>query len=221
MDANNQGNVPPAFDPGQTIAVPTQAADASEAPRSPYAGPAPSGSPSTGYSPTGQPGAGYPYSGYSRPVARNDRDRTLLALILISAGVLFLFDQFHIFAGFGDLVLLVIGGVFLYAYFNTRSGHRIGFLIPGAILLGIGAGQVISDMPFVRSVTGDHVTALTMGLGFCLIWLLERKHWWALIPGGVLMLGGLSSVVGNFWPLALIAIGVYLIYDQSRRRPAH
>jgi hypothetical protein len=222
-NANNQGNVPPPnYDPGQTLVVPTQVTGTSQGFTSPGATEAPRST----YAPALQPGSTngtpYPdYSQYSQPVARNDRDRTLLALILIGAGALFLFDQLNIFRGIGDFVLLVVGGVFLYAYFNTRQGYRIGFLIPGAILLGIGAGQVISHLPVAGSFIGDNITAVTMGLGFCLIWLLERKLWWALIPGGILLFSGLASVVGNLWPLALIAVGVYLIYDPSRRRPAH
>ena len=65
------------------------------------------------------------------------------------------------------------------------------------------------------------MTVLTLGLGFCLIWVLERKHWWALIPGGILVMVGLSNFWGimQFWPIALIALGVYLLFDQSRRKP--
>ena len=233
-NANNPGNVPPpAYDPGQTLIVPTQvtgtsaqqgytAPGATEAPRAPYE----AAQSSPNYAPTTQPAQGntyppyYSQSPYSQPTVRNDRDRTLLALILIGAGVLFLFDQLNIFRGFGDLVLLLVGGVFMYAYFNTRQGYRIGFLIPGAILLGIGVGQVLENLPLAGTFI-NNITTVTMGLGFCLIWLFERKHWWALIPGGILIFSGLASVIGNLWPLALIAIGVYLIYDQSRRRPAH
>jgi hypothetical protein len=147
------------------------------------------------------------------------RDRTMLGLLLLGGGILFLLAQFSFFPGFGDLVLLLLGGVFLYAYFNTRPGYRIGFLIPGSILLGLGVGQLVSDVTFIRLFGGD-LTAVCLGLGFCLIWFLERKHWWALIPGGILVLTGLGSAlrIGSLWPLLLIGLGIYLLYDQSRRR---
>lgn len=157
---------------------------------------------------------------YPVPAARHDRDRTMLALILIGGGLLFLLGQFDVFDDFGDLVPLLLGGIFLYAYLNTQHGYRIGFLIPGAILLGIGVGVLLENITFLPLWVGGDVTAFTLGLGFCLIWVFERKHWWALIPGGILVLSSLASVamVGALWPVALILLGVYLLYDQSRRR---
>ena len=113
-----------------------------------------------------------------------------------------------------------MGGILLYAYWNTQSGYRIGFLIPGAIILGLGVGLVLHSFQFFGGWGGDVVT-LGLGLGFCLIWVLERRHWWALIPGGILVLVGLSTIYifGALWPLALIALGAYLLYGHRWRRP--
>jgi hypothetical protein len=155
------------------------------------------------------------------PQPRNsERDRTLLGLILVAGGVLFLLDQLDVFGSMGNLILLAIGSVFMYAYFTTKQGHRIGFLIPGAILLGIGTGVVINNLPLPRLWPAGDATVFTLGLGFCLIWALERKHWWALIPGGILVMVGLSSffAILQLWPLVLIGLGAYLLYEQSRRQ---
>ncbi len=159
-----------------------------------------------------------PYS--VNPAQRHDRDRTLLAIILIGAGVLFLLGQFAFFPGFGDMVLLLLGGIFLYAYFTTKPGYRVGFLIPGAILTGIGVGQFLSDLPGISLLFGGNITAITLGLGFCAIWFFDRRHWWSLIPGGIILLGGLSTIfrVGALWPVVLIGLGAYLLYEQTRRR---
>lgn len=180
------------------------------------------------YQPYGQPAAPIPvqYTQGHHPnhgawAGRSERDRTLLAMLLIGGGVLFLFDQLNLFGGFGNLILLLIGSVFMYVYFTTKHSYRVGFLIPGAILSGLGAGVLLEDTPLAQLLGGNDITTVTLGLGFCLIWLLERKHWWSLIPGGILVLTGLSSfrVIGSLWPLALIAVGVYLLVDQSRRKP--
>src|SRR4051812_922042 len=162
------------------------------------------------------PAPGSPYSWNSWTAGRNDRDRSVLALVLIVGGVLFLTGQIAPFFGFGDLVLVLLGGVLLYGYWSTRSGHRIAFLIPGAILFGLGVGQLLSNFPFAGYWTGGDLTTLGLGLGFCLIWALERKHWWALFPGLILILVSLSSIsmIGNLWPLALIALGAYMLYGQ-------
>lgn len=153
------------------------------------------------------------------PVVRSDRDRSMLALILIGGGVLFLFAQLGLFPGFGDIVLLLLGGVFLYAYFTTKAAYRLGFLIPGSILTGLGVGVLLENAPIFGNLFGGGIVPLFLGLGFGLIWFLERKHWWALIPGGVLVLAGLSSVlqIGALWPIVLIVLGVYLLYDQYRK----
>jgi hypothetical protein len=158
---------------------------------------------------------------YYTPGAKRDRDRSILAIALIGGGLLFLLDQFNFFPSFGDMVLLLIGGVFMYAYFSTKPGYRVGFLIPGSILLGIGAGQFLQGFAPIDAIFGGSISAITLGLGFCMIWFFERKHWWSLIPGGIILLGGLSAVFQLFalWPVVLIALGAYLLYDQSRRRP--
>src|SRR4051812_37317141 len=161
MDPNisNQGAVPPPetqTETGQqTQYFPPQGESKPEVPTPAvpqetaygYAPPPTSSAPVYPYPPVNQQGQMSPP--YRHHTAPNERDRTWLAFILIGGGLLFLLDQFRVFAfrGFGDLVLLVIGGVFMYAYVNTRPGYRVGFLIPGAILLGIGMGEVLTDLP--------------------------------------------------------------------------
>jgi hypothetical protein len=180
--------------------------------------------PRYGSVPPAQPPPQYNYPApptYNAPVARPVRDRNMLGLILIGGGVLFLFAQLGLFPGFGNIVLLLLGGVFLYAYFTTKPDYRIGFLIPGAILTGLGTGVLLENAPIFGNLFGGGIVPMFLGLGFMLIWFLERRHWWALIPGGVMVLAGLSSVlrIGALWPIVLIALGVYLLYDQSRRQP--
>jgi hypothetical protein len=231
---NNPGAAPPGTDPGQTRYFPPQdgyrAQEMPEQATQPVqpvqpVSPVPPQAPYPqqpyqphAETPVSQQVSSPPASHYSWPAGRSDRDRTMLALLLIGGGILFLLGQLNPFFGFGDLVLLLLGGIFLYAYWNTRSGHRIGFLIPGAILFGLGVGQVLSNFWFAGNWGGDFTT-LGLGLGFCLIWALERRLWWSLIPGSILVLVGLSSisVFGSLWPLALIALGVYLLYGHTRR----
>jgi hypothetical protein len=158
---------------------------------------------------------------YRAPADKRNRDRTILALALIGGGLLFLLDGFSFFPSFGEMVLLLIGGIFMYAYFSSKPGYNVGFLIPGAILLGIGTGSILENIGIVNAVFGNSISGIMLGLGFCTIWFFERKHWWALIPGGIILLGSLSSMFRLFalWPLVLVALGIFLLYEQSRRQP--
>jgi hypothetical protein len=158
---------------------------------------------------------------YKAPADKRNRDRTVLALALIGGGLLFLLDGFSFFPSFGEMVLLLIGGIFMYAYFSSKPGYNVGFLIPGAILLGIGTGSVLENISVLNAIFGYSIAGITLGLGFCTIWFFERKHWWALIPGGIILLGSLSSMFRLFalWPLVLVALGIFLLYEQSRRQP--
>lgn len=240
MDSYNSGGPqtqPPTNDPNPTRYFPPQETPRPEVPGT---GPAYNGpwADQAGAEQQGQPNAntqgGYAqpqYSTYGQvqnttqpyyaPTDKRNRDRSILAIALIGGGLLFLLDQFSFFPSFGGMVLLLIGGIFMYVYFTSKPGYRIGFLIPGSILLGIGSGVFLQGFAPVNWLFGGGITAITLGLGFCMIWFFERKHWWALIPGGVILLGGLSSIFRLFalWPVVLIALGAYLLYDQSRRRP--
>lgn len=245
MDTRNTGNAstqtPPNNDPNPTRYFPPQETPKPEVPgTSPYN----AGQPYPNYQGAGQQAAPNPNAqsgGYAQPQYNSygqvqtttqpyyhtpssgmrDRDRSILAVALIGGGLLFLLGQFSFFPSFGDMVLLLIGGVFMYAYLTTKPGYRLGFLIPGSILLGIGAGAFLEGFAPINWIFQGSLSAITLGLGFCMIWFFERRMWWSLIPGGIILLGGLSSAFKLFalWPVVLIALGLYMLVSQSRRRP--
>lgn len=120
----------------------------------------------------------------------------------------------------GDVIVLVIGLIFLVAYAATR---RYGLLIPAGIMTGLGAGILLADF----GVTGEPVV-LGLGLGFIAIYagdLLSTGarapgRWWPLIPGAILtIIAGAEStfgadgarVIAQGWPVLLVAAGVWLL----------
>lgn len=151
--------------------------------------------------------------------AQMGRERVVLAAILIGAGLLFFVQQVTPF-DFGDFVMPVVGAAFIAAYMNTRAAYRVGFLIPGCILLGIGVGNLLESYSPLGQWGWFDVSGLMLGLGFCLIWGFDRRQWWALIPGGILAASSLANfwVVTKLWPLALVGLGGYLLYEQYRRK---
>ena len=86
-------------------------------------------------------------------------------------------------------------------------------------------------LPWGENAEGG-VFLLSFALGWFSITILsalftKETHWWAAIPGvimalvgGAVMMGGVAlqtlEVVGDFWPLALIAGGAYLLWQRNR-----
>jgi len=111
-------------------------------------------------------------------------------------------------------IFVLVGGVFLVAYLWRRE---FGFLVPGCILLGVGAGSLGQRAPGVELSSG-----LALGLGFVAITVVglayeRRLRWWPLVPGAALILVGLGvapellDAFRRHWPLALVAAGALVL----------
>lgn len=147
-------------------------------------------------------------------------------LALIALGGLLLFLERLESGAHAHLLFILIGGIFVAGYLYKRA---FGLLIPGALLMGMGGGLAFEDLHSGPFVHGDKV-ALGLGLGFVLIYvaslLYERRNrWWPLIPGGVLVIASLPDFVWvddvlDFWPVAVMAVGVLLLFRAvaSRQR---
>lgn len=159
---------------------------------------------------------------------QDDREsRRTTAIILIVIGAILLIGQLM---EAWEWVLPLLGVGFLAAYFWTRN---YGFLVPGSILTGIGLGILLTT---TMDTAGDDAEAalflVPLGLGFILIWVLDvlytrESNWWPLIPGGIIILVGLAvgiggtaldllELLGRWWPLILIAIGAWILYNLWR-----
>jgi hypothetical protein len=147
------------------------------------------------------------------------RNTNLIAFGLIALGLSLFFGHGSVAAAFGACIPLVIGAVLLYVY--EDKGRPIGFLVPGAILTGLGLGG------FVGMLLGlPGLFLIGMGLGFAAIWHQYREHWWALLPGGIMTVAGLSVTFAGHtaaWmlPLLLIGGGLWLFARQRTRAIRH
>lgn len=130
----------------------------------------------------------------------------------------------------GAWALLFLGIGFLGMFF---WGRHYGWLVPGGILTGLGTGIVMASA--LQNVPDNYEAALFLvpfGLGFILIWVLDRlftrvSNWWPLIPGGIMVLVGVAvgiggvaldvlGFVGKWWPAILILIGVWILFTMRR-----
>lgn len=162
----------------------------------------------------------------------NKRNRTIGGIVLILIGLVALLSQYvEIGEALGLLLLPGLGLLFLAWGILSRQS---GFLIPGGILAGIGAGTLLLTGPY-EDAAGDVQAAvflLVFAAGWGLIPILstiftEEGHWWALIPGGILALIGAALLVGGaamtaleylgkIWPVFLILGGLFLILRRDR-----
>ena len=118
-------------------------------------------------------------------------------LFLIILGVLLLLSNLNLFTLNNQLVpgiILAIGGLlFLGVFLFDRD--RWWSLIPGLLLCGIGARIVIGYFYPALPTTYDFaIMAFALGLAFWIIYINKTKHWWAIIPAGVLWSLALSSI---------------------------
>jgi hypothetical protein len=158
---------------------------------------------------------------------------------LIALGALMLVATFGNLATAGTLVLAAGGLIFIAWGIAVRGA---GLFVPGGILAGLGISTFITEqfMTNQSDTAIGGVITLGLGLGFMVIvplsmYFSEHRQLWALIPGSILALigilliagaTGMLELLGQLWPVAVIAVGVYLLYrwytrERGPRQPQH
>ncbi len=89
--------------------------------------------------------------------------------------------------------LFLLGGlVFLSVLVSDRKQWWAA--IPGFTLLGLGALIGVSQINDALAEFGAVFLFLGISLAFWVIFFLHREHWWAVIPGGVML--SLAALIG-------------------------
>lgn len=132
----------------------------------------------------------------------------------------------------GGVLFLGLALAFAHIYLLDRQ-ERWWAIIPGGFMLVLGGVIALSS----RTERAETLGALLfggMGLVFFLLYLLDgrRRQWWALIPGTVLILFGFfifvldrtgeaggNSQLLSWWPLFLMALGIFLGWRAYRKQP--
>ena len=122
----------------------------------------------------------------------------------------------------GTLFLAGIGLSFWVVYIANRA--QWWAVIPAGVLTTLSAVTLLS-----RQITGSAIGGVFfvgLGLTFVLVALLpspQGKMGWAFIPAGILLvmgvflIGALTALTNYVWALALIAVGVWLLFRALRR----
>ncbi|MEA3335217.1 MAG: hypothetical protein U9R25_04855 [Chloroflexota bacterium] len=156
----------------------------------------------------------------------DNRNRFAAGVALILIGLLIFLAQLLQLDNLQWLILPGLAVIFLVWGLATRT---FGLIIPGGILAGIGLGVYLMSQPSLE-LAGEGTAGIFMvafSAGWALITLLspltdEGFQWWPLIPGGIIGLVGLALIsgetglqflklIGYAWPLALVAVGAYLL----------
>jgi hypothetical protein len=141
--------------------------------------------------------------------------RFLVGLLLVLAGGFFMANQWFgwspanadlLFGAFFGLA----GIAFLYVLFTSPSSWWA--VIPGLTLVGLSA--LILGGTFASSfmnVWGGPIFLGSIGLAFLVIFLLDHKRWWAIIPAGALFSVAGTALMASFDPAGLASGGVLFV----------
>ncbi len=145
--------------------------------------------------------------------------RTVGAILLIVVGILLLLQNLGILVSVVALIWSLIFGIggliFLYLFLANRT--QWWAIIPGFALLGLAALIALDEfLPRVGDALGGTIFLGGIGLAFWVIYFLNREHWWAVIPGGVMftvaLVAGLDSVFGGAETGGVLFLGLGLTF---------
>jgi hypothetical protein len=146
--------------------------------------------------------------------------RVIGGILLIAAGVLYLLQNLNfIESGLGvfwTLLFVAGGALFLYIFFGDRAANWWS-LIPGITLLGLAAMMLVSTLtPEAGGDWGVVISIAGLALSFWAVYLVQREHWWSVIPGGVMLtlavVIGLSSILGDIETAGVFFLGLGLTF---------
>ncbi|HLZ32071.1 MAG TPA: DUF4097 family beta strand repeat-containing protein [Chloroflexota bacterium] len=155
------------------------------------------------------------------PPGRRGHGGVVGGLILIALGITFLFGTW--FPAGGAWLFVGLGTAFLVARVVTG---RYGYAVPAGILLGFGGFVWLSETGFLNGPGAGGFFFVFLGLGFLASYAIAGRPQavWPVLPGMLLI--GFGAFVqatmfgvpfaqywwlAQYWPLSLIAIGVWVL----------
>ena len=144
------------------------------------------------------------------------RGRLVWGVALIAMGAFFLAQQLGLFGAvqlpFWAFAFGLLGVIFLATFVADR--RQWWALIPGCILLGVALLLVNEQNELIPAQQAGALFLFSIGLPFLLIYLADRRLWWALIPGGVLTIVALITfMIGR--ELSGQAVAAILLFGMA------
>ncbi|WP_158866789.1 hypothetical protein [Leifsonia sp. AG29] len=123
-----------------------------------------------------------------------------LGVLVLCAGTLLLLDATGVrpSPAWWAAVLAAAGVTFAYVFFADRASWWAA--IPSAALFGASAATLM-DLDRGGLAQWTEVPLLgALGIGFLAVYLRDHRHWWALIPAGILVTLAVVPVLGASVP---------------------
>lgn len=131
---------------------------------------------------------------------RRERINQLVGGVILLSGILLLLQNMGLLNGADERVwsiLFGIGGLVAISV-TAQDPERWWALIPGAALLSLCAVTGLSSLAPQLTVWGGTIFLAGLSFGFLGVYLLQRRFWWAIIPGGTLLtLAAVTASPGN------------------------
>ncbi len=136
-------------------------------------------------------------------------------ILLVAAGVIFLLNNLNIITLDWELLIgpmFAVGGLIFLLVFILNTDEWWA-LIPGFVLIGIGVIIFMGQNNMNDLWIGALFLAM-IGLPFFLVYAFHPVHWWAIIPGGVMLTLAVVSLLPDYGVLSggLFFLGMALTF---------
>ncbi|MHB2153504.1 hypothetical protein ACX8XN_03790 [Calditrichota bacterium GD2] len=142
-------------------------------------------------------------------------EKKYLSWLFIFFGLVFALDNLNVLRLHWALYIILAGLLFLLVYFIKKE--LTFFLLPGVMLTVYGFLFMYCALSQWQNMSLLWpVLFMAPGLGFMLLYFLQKRETYFLVPGGLLLLFGLlfflrRLAVIKYWPLLLMGIGIVLL----------
>ena len=121
-------------------------------------------------------------------------------------------------------VLAAITLPFLVVFLRDRA--QWWALIPAYVLLAVGLMVALLESGVLSELLVPAYVMFAVAIPFLVVFALNPKQWWPLIPGGIMAVIGLAFLVAEaaveyLGPIALVVVGIWILARQFlRKEPA-
>ena len=118
-------------------------------------------------------------------------------------------------------VLAAIALPFLVVFLRDRA--QWWALIPAYVLLAVGLMVGLTASGVLSELLIPAYVMFAVAIPFLVVFALNPKEWWPLIPGGIMTVIGLAFLVAEaaveyIGPIALVVVGIWILARQFIRK---